>query len=86
MLPLQVIVSEDGVCGINYEHTTSEGVAVVTVVQAIFNDLQKDKEELNGEAGNGAEIRTGDFFELLEWKLADEVKSAIATAAENINK
>ena len=29
----QIIVSEDGVCGMNYEHTTSEGVAVVNVVQ-----------------------------------------------------
>ena len=75
-------MSEDGVCGINYEHTTSEGVAVVTVVQNIFKDLQMDKNKSKDEAG----IRTGDFYELFEWKLDDEVKAAIANAAENINK
>ena len=35
----------DGVCGICYEHTTSEGIAVVTMLQRILVKMEKEDEE-----------------------------------------
>ena len=29
----QIIVSEDGCCGMNYEHSVAEGIALVQLVQ-----------------------------------------------------
>ena len=80
---IQIIVSEDGVSGMNYEHTTSEGVAVVTMVQAILKTLGK-KDPETGEEKN--QIDPSKYFSRLDWNLLDEVKRAITNAAQSIDK
>ena len=76
-------MSEDGVSGMNYEHTTSEGVAVVTMVQAILKTLDKKDPETDDEKNP---IDPSKYFFRLEWNLLDEVKRAIKNAAQSIDK
>ena len=39
---LQIVASLNGVNGICYEHTTSEGIAVVTMLQKILTQMEKE--------------------------------------------
>ncbi len=68
----------------NYEHTTSEGVAVVTMVQAILKSLDKKDPEINEE--KNPVFDPSKYFSRLDWNLSDEVKNAITTAAQNIDR
>lgn len=34
--PFQFIISRDGACGLNYEHSTSEGIAVVQLIEHLL--------------------------------------------------
>lgn len=36
ILPLQFIISKDGNCGLNYEHSVSEGIAVIRLIEHIL--------------------------------------------------
>ena len=35
----QIVVSEDGACGMNYEHSVAEGIALVQLVEHALNYL-----------------------------------------------
>ena len=83
-LSFQIIVSEDGVCGMNYEHTTSEGVAVVTMIQEILKNMTGQIHTTAAENSHKEEQATN--FSRIEWNLNEDVKEAITTAAQNINR
>lgn len=39
VLRVQIVVSEDGACGMNYEHSVAEGIALVQLVEHALNYL-----------------------------------------------
>ena len=42
---MKLVASVDGVNGICYEHTTSEGIAVVTMLQKVLLKMQEEDDE-----------------------------------------
>lgn len=41
---LQFIVSSDGVCGICYEHSAAEGMAVIEIMDRIMKGIKRFKQ------------------------------------------
>ena len=68
----------------NYEHTTSEGVAVVTMIQEILKNMTGQIHTTAAENSHKEEQATN--FSRIEWNLNEDVKEAITTAAQNINR
>ncbi|XP_062590553.1 choline O-acetyltransferase-like, partial [Saccostrea cucullata] len=79
---MQFIISEDGACGLNYEHSPSEGIAVVQLIE----HLLKYMEELGRKL-----VRMQSICELpqprrLQWKINSDIGTDIEEAAENMNR
>ena len=76
----------DGVSGICYEHTASEGVAVVQMLTKVI------QEEINGKDLNGedidepAAVDPGTEVVRLDWTLNDDVIAAINQALETFDR
>jgi choline O-acetyltransferase len=79
---LQLIVSMDGASGMCYEHTASEGVAVVTAMLNIFKYLDDIKDDQNGFHDENEEFK----YQKMDWKLSDDIKETIWQAAVKLDK
>ncbi len=65
----------------------TEGVAVVTLVQSILKNVEdREKEPTKNGIENGEKNEPRDCFSRLDWNLTEEINSAIAIAAQNMNK
>ncbi|XP_067937012.1 choline O-acetyltransferase-like [Watersipora subatra] len=80
---MQFIIGEDGACGLNYEHSPSEGIAVVQLIEHVLRYMEElRKRKL---------VRMNSIVELpypskLEWKLCPQSLSSIVTAGEKMNE
>lgn len=80
---MQFIICEDGSCGLNYEHSPSEGIAVIQLTEHLFKYMErKNKRKVS---------RTPSMCELplprrLKWKLSDRTKANITFAKEIIDE
>ncbi|KAK3089454.1 hypothetical protein FSP39_003760 [Pinctada imbricata] len=75
-------IRRTGPCGLNYEHSPSEGIAVVQLIEHLLKYMEEVRRKL---------IRMQSVCELpaprkLQWKITSEIKTDIAQASENINK
>ena len=74
---MQFIISEDGVCGLNYEHSTAEGIVVIELSEHLFRYMdEKRKQKLH---------RMPSICELsmprkLRWKLNEVLNNQIERA------
>ena len=84
VLFVQLVVSRDGVNGMCYEHTASEGVAVVIAMLNIFKEIESMPDVDNeDDSADNAE----DQIQALDWTLTnEELKVAITEAAKNLDK
>ena len=75
---IQLIFSPNGVNGMCYEHTASEGVAVVTALLNIFKFI----ETLNVDEGkeNLQNFDVAKLYKKLDFKVTDELKQRIMIA------
>ena len=71
----------DGANGMCYEHTASEGVAVVTAVLNIFKTLENTNDP--EEANQNVEEKLS--YQKLDFKLNEELKNKIAKAGQNLD-
>ncbi|KAG9510018.1 Choline O-acetyltransferase, partial [Fragariocoptes setiger] len=53
---LQVIVGRNGVCGINIEHSASEGITVLRFLEEFLDYLNKPFNKTNGDGGQGTPV------------------------------
>ncbi|XP_014768157.2 choline O-acetyltransferase, partial [Octopus bimaculoides] len=80
---MQFVVSEDGVCGLNYEHSPSEGIAVVQLVEHTL----KYMEELRAMRLHRMQsICDLPYPRKLKWKLTEVLNKDIADASKAIDK
>ncbi|RNA01379.1 choline O-acetyltransferase [Brachionus plicatilis] len=42
---MQFVISEDGVCGLNYEHSTAEGIVVIQLSEHLFRYIEEKRKQ-----------------------------------------
>lgn len=88
---LQVVVGRDGVCGINVEHSASEGMTVLRFVNEFFDYLSRcatlSPLQLQEGVPSAADDDADDnrTVDELSWHLNGELRAAIAFAERKIN-
>jgi len=78
---IQLILTMDGVCGLCYEHSPSEGIAVVQLLEGIIRDMDGKCTDLIGY-----HPVSGSKFKRLEWDLDEEMKEKIDEARIELDK
>lgn len=79
---LSLIVTENSLSGINFEHSWGDGVAVLRFLQDIYKDFQENPQVHPGMESNVA----NESLCKLEFHLDDALKSAIAQACKDYDK
>jgi len=77
---VQLVVGLDGVCGLCYEHSSSEGIAVVQLLEGVLKDL-----ETKGTLPIAYHPESAKFNKM-EWVLDENMKNNIETAIVDIDK
>lgn len=77
---LQIIICNDGSWGLCYEHSTSEGIAVVLLLEEIMRSI--DARQLE-EAGTHQHLPPP---ERLEWRTTPELEVRLQAAAKSVNE
>ncbi|XP_066303697.1 choline O-acetyltransferase-like isoform X4 [Branchiostoma lanceolatum] len=80
---MQFIVADDGACGLVYEHSPSEGVAVVQLVEHLLNYIQKYQSKKMLRAQSICELP---FPRRLRWKLSPEVFEYLKMSRESVDR
>lgn len=80
---MQFVIGEDGVCGLNYEHSPSEGIAVVQLVEHTL----KYMEELRAMRLHRMQsICDLPYPRKLKWKITEDIKKDINDSRKAIDK
>lgn len=77
----QIIIANDGVWGLCYEHSTSEGIAVVLLLEKIMNQI--DNADTSDETIPQQHLPPP---ERLEWVIDPEIEHRMALAGKSIDK
>ncbi|XP_071829929.1 choline O-acetyltransferase-like isoform X1 [Apostichopus japonicus] len=84
---MQFIIGTDGTCGLNYEHSPSEGVAVVQLVEHLLRYI--DSETHKRKLTRAQSICELPYPRRLRWKLTsytiDDIQRATLTLDESVN-
>ena len=80
---MQFIVSEDGVCGINYEHSAAEGIVVIELSEHLFRYIGEKRRAKLHRASSICELCVP---EKLRWKLSEEARSWIDYAKADFDR
>ncbi|CAI9714907.1 carnitine O-acetyltransferase-like isoform X1 [Octopus vulgaris] len=75
---LQIIIGHDGVSGLNYEHTSAEGVVLVSLIDHALDFCLQKKNIVLPAAGVQEPVK-------LKFNIGHDIQSAIETAKENID-
>ncbi|KAL9891816.1 choline acetyltransferase isoform 2-T2 [Glossina fuscipes fuscipes] len=78
---MQIIVCTDGTWGLCYEHSTSEGIAVVQLLEKIYKKILD-----NPTDGNGVPQHHLPPPERLEWDLTMDIQMRFTQAAVSVDK
>lgn len=77
----QIIIANDGAWGLCYEHSTSEGIAVVLLLEKIMNQID------NADAADESQAQQHlPPPERLEWDIAPEISQRMFLAAKSVDK
>ncbi|XP_071440594.1 choline O-acetyltransferase isoform X2 [Hetaerina americana] len=82
---VQFIITSDGVCGLCYEHSPSEGIAVVQLMEKLLKNVG----DLSDTAGQPPLVADGPLPhppQRLQWIIEEEMKRNIKMAAQNIDR
>ncbi|CAH8647449.1 unnamed protein product [Heterobilharzia americana] len=80
---MQFIISRDGNCGLNYEHSVAEGIAVVRLIEHILQYMKEVKRWKLVRFPSVCELA---FPRRLKWNLDNSTKSMIDYALSEIDK
>ncbi|XP_076457596.1 choline O-acetyltransferase-like [Babylonia areolata] len=78
---IQFVVSEDGACGMNYEHSVAEGIALVQLVEHALSFVSRHESRLS----NQQETRQLPEPRRLRWTMTSETLSDLKHASEHID-
>ncbi|XP_030371641.1 choline O-acetyltransferase, partial [Scaptodrosophila lebanonensis] len=78
---MQLIICTDGTWGLCYEHSTSEGIAVVQLLEKIYKHIVDNKTEDNGLPQHHLPPP-----ERLEWHVGFEVQQRFAQASRSVDR
>lgn len=79
-LSQQIIICNDGTWGLCYEHSTSEGIAVVLLLEKIMNQID------NASAMEDGTSQHLPPPERLEWQIVPELSQRMFLAAKSVDK
>ncbi len=82
---MQFIVAEDGVCGVNYEHSAAEGIVVVELSEHLFRYIERKKNEKN-ERRSSLAICDLACPKKLKWNLNETIFNWIGYAKKRFDK
>lgn len=91
---MQIIICNDGAWGLCYEHSTSEGIAVVLLLEQIVRNIDAlaagRAQEEGGGAGGSAGVNSATQQHLppperLDWRVSPEIESRLVEAARSFN-
>lgn len=77
---LQFIVAPNGICGLNYEHTTAEGPPVIGIVDHVLDYCKSNKENLNVSTTTDVKAPRK-----LQFNLTDSVREDINEATQSLD-
>ncbi|XP_013386300.1 choline O-acetyltransferase isoform X1 [Lingula anatina] len=80
---MQFIVCEDGACGLNYEHSPSEGIAVIKLIEHLLTYMEEVRVKKLVRMHSLCELP---YPRKLHWKLTPETAQDIAAADVHLNK
>ncbi|CAM9592816.1 unnamed protein product [Lampetra fluviatilis] len=80
--PMQFIVGRDGACGLVYEHSPAEGIAVVQCVEHLLSYIKDTSQRKLLRADSVCELPAP---RRLRWKLSPEIHEHLAFAARNLD-
>lgn len=79
---MQIIVCNDGSWGLCYEHSTSEGIAVVQLLEKILNKI----DEIPSPEENGVTQQHLPSPERIEWIIKPAIQRRIQEAIRDVNR
>lgn len=79
---MQIIICNDGTWGLCYEHSSSEGIAVVLLLEKILNKI----DEIPSPEENGITPQHLPPPERLEWVIRPEIQKRIQEARRNVDR
>lgn len=79
---MQIIICNDGTWGLCYEHSTSEGIAVVQLLEKILNKI----DEIPSPEESGITQQHLPPPERLEWIIRPEIKTRIQEARRDVDR
>lgn len=79
---MQIIVCNDGTWGLGYEHSSSEGIAVVQLLEKILNKI----DEIPSLEESGATQHHLPPPERVEWIVRPEIEKRIQEATKDVNR
>ncbi|XP_041364367.1 choline O-acetyltransferase-like [Gigantopelta aegis] len=80
---MQFVVAANGSCGMNYEHSVAEGIAVVQMVDHALRYVESTQTEKSPPVSNGLEFS---IPRKLTWNISTNTLKAIDVAIPNIDK
>ncbi|WAQ97117.1 CLAT-like protein [Mya arenaria] len=80
---MQFVISRDGSCGLNYEHSPSEGIAVVQLIEHLLKYMQEVHEKKLRRMQSICELPQP---QQLEWSVSPGVEGTIQATMENIDR
>ncbi|TGZ73878.1 hypothetical protein CRM22_001266 [Opisthorchis felineus] len=80
---MQFIVSRDGNCGLNYEHSVAEGIAVIRLTEYILEYMQEVKRWRLVRFPSVCDLA---FPKRLEWNLDEKTQGVITKALREIDQ
>ncbi|EFX85954.1 hypothetical protein DAPPUDRAFT_45346, partial [Daphnia pulex] len=89
---VQFIFSPDGISGTCYEHSPAEGIVLVQVIEKALENVQalqqeaQQQEQQQQQDDNGQPIRAGGPPKRLTWKIDEDTRTAIETAAADVDR
>ncbi|KAK3601826.1 hypothetical protein CHS0354_041743 [Potamilus streckersoni] len=80
---MQFIISEDGACGLNFEHSPSDGIAVVQLIQHLLRYMEEVRQRRLARMRSICELP---YPRRLQWKFFQEVLQEIEVAATSFDR
>lgn len=78
---MQIIICNDGAWGLCYEHSTSEGIAVVLLLEKILNQIENAV-----ILDDGVPQHHLPPPERLEWNVGTQIENRMMTASRNVDE
>ncbi|XP_017874631.1 PREDICTED: choline O-acetyltransferase, partial [Drosophila arizonae] len=78
---MQLIICTDGSWGLCYEHSTSEGIAVVQLLEKVYKKIEEHPQEDNGVPQHHLPPP-----ERLEWHVNDKLQQRFVQAAKSVDR